>query len=61
MLECRDLSVFYGFHQALDGISKRERSGKPLTLEQISEINKIMDENTEDALGSVPQSQAPEN
>ena len=47
--------------KALDGISKRERSGKPLTLEQISKINKIMGENTKDALRSVPQSQTPEN
>ena len=32
MLECRDLSVFYGFHQALDGISINIEEGEIVTI-----------------------------
>jgi len=32
MLECRDLSVFYGFHQALDGISIKIDPGEIVTI-----------------------------
>ena len=32
MLECRDLSVFYGFHQALDGISINIAEGEIVTI-----------------------------
>jgi branched-chain amino acid transport system ATP-binding protein len=32
MLECRDLSVFYGFHQALDGISININEGEIVTI-----------------------------
>ena len=32
MLECRDLSVFYGFHQALDGVSIKINSGEIVAI-----------------------------
>ena len=32
MLECRDLSVFYGFHQALDGVSINIKSGEIVAI-----------------------------
>ena len=32
MLECRDLSVFYGFHQALDGVSLNIKSGEIVAI-----------------------------
>jgi branched-chain amino acid transport system ATP-binding protein len=32
MLECRDLSVFYGFHQALDGVSIKIDPGEIVTI-----------------------------
>ena len=32
MLECRDLSVFYGFHQALDGVSINVKPGEIVTI-----------------------------
>jgi len=32
MLECRDLSVFYGFHQALDGVSININPGEIVTI-----------------------------
>ena len=32
MLECKDLSVFYGFHQALDGISIKIEAGEIVTI-----------------------------
>ena len=32
MLECRDLSVIYGFHQALDGVSLNIKSGEIVAI-----------------------------
>ena len=32
MLECRDLSVFYGFHQALDGVSINIKAGEIVAI-----------------------------